>query len=209
MHSSSAARNHARPRHCRSRYLEHCKKYNKDTTIEDKARTLKAFKDHAGNPWLKQVNKKTVQDFLDSRMSARSGKAISAERYNSERQILNNFFNYLIAENVFKENPCKGIEQKKIVINKAKQSLSPVQEMMLDKYLAAGDDKDEATKRKHLSAELKGELGRVKAVAINTGLRARELANLTWPDVDFENATLRVSPNRIGSRRITKSGRFL
>src|SRR5439155_21598339 len=37
------------------------------------------------------------------------------------------------------------------------------------------------------------ELLRVKTVAINTGLRARELANLIWPDIDFEKSFLRVT----------------
>src|SRR5215510_10008338 len=47
-------------------YLSHCKKFNKETTIEDKERTLNAFKEQAGNPWLRQINKKTVEFFLDS-----------------------------------------------------------------------------------------------------------------------------------------------
>jgi hypothetical protein len=56
---------------------------------------------------------------------------------------------------VFKENPRKGIEKKKIVKGKAKFSLSALQETTLDKYLAAGDDLGDEGKRKRLSAELK------------------------------------------------------
>jgi integrase len=40
---------------------------------------------------------------------------------------------------------------------------------------------------------LREELARVKTVAINTGLRARELVNTWWTDIDFEKATIRVS----------------
>ena len=47
-------------------YLTHCEKFNKETTIDDKKRTLNAFKEQTGNPWLGQINKKTVESFLDS-----------------------------------------------------------------------------------------------------------------------------------------------
>jgi site-specific recombinase XerD len=124
-------------------YLTHCKKFNKATTIDDKDRTLNAFKKQAGNPWLRQVNKKMLESFLDSRIGSRSKQQISPDRYNSERQILNNFFTYLIAEHVFKENPCKGIQKKKIVKNKAKIALSYTQEAQLDKWLSAGEERQE------------------------------------------------------------------
>src|SRR5438128_12199652 len=47
-------------------YLAHCKKYNKVTTIEDKKRTLNFFKAQTGDPWLRQISKQTVVDYLDS-----------------------------------------------------------------------------------------------------------------------------------------------
>src|SRR5690242_5989750 len=107
-------------------YLAHCRKYNKATTIEDKERTLNFFKEQAGDPWLRQINKKMVEDYLESRTGKRSGQPISAERFNSERQILSNFFKYLMGEKVLKENAATaktkmnqhGIEKKKIVRNK-------------------------------------------------------------------------------------------
>jgi integrase len=166
-------------------YLAHCKKYNKATTIEDKERTLGFFKEQAGDPWLRQINQKMVEKYLDSRIGKRSKAPISAERFNSERQILNNFFNYLIAEKVLKENPAKaktkqsqeGIEKKKIVRNKTPKSLTRESEKILDNWLAENNE----------------ELARVKAVAISSGLRARELVNLTWPDIDFERSVLHVT----------------
>lgn len=94
-------------------YIVHCKKYNKVSTIDDKQRTLEFFKEQAGDPWLRQVNTKTIVDYLDSRVAQRSKTQISTERFNSERQILNNFFNYLIKEKVFKENPVTGIEKRR------------------------------------------------------------------------------------------------
>jgi len=160
-------------------YLEHCKKYNKDTTIEDKDRTLNFFKEQAGDPWLRQINKKIVVDYLDSRIASRSGKPISAERFNTERQVLNNFCNYLMREKLLKENPAKEIEKKKIVRNKEPKSLARDTEKKLDKWLAENSE----------------ELLRVKAVAINTGLRARELVNLTWPDIDADILRVTAKPD--------------
>ena len=158
-------------------YLTRCKKYNKATTIEDKKRTLEFFKKQASDPWLREVNKKLVSDYLDSRIASRSKVAISNERFNTERQVLNNFFNYLIVEKVLKENPAKEIEKKKIVRNKEPKSLPRDIEKKLDKWLT----------------ENNAELLWVKTVAINTGLRARELAYLTWPDIDFEKSILHVT----------------
>src|SRR6266545_4817906 len=68
-------------------YLEHCKKYNKASTIDDKERTLGYFKEQAGDPWLRQINRKTISNYLDSRIGHRSKAQISTERFNSERQI--------------------------------------------------------------------------------------------------------------------------
>jgi hypothetical protein len=51
-------------------YLAHSGKYNKETTTEDKERTLRFFKKQAGDPWIRQINKKTVVDYLDSRTSS-------------------------------------------------------------------------------------------------------------------------------------------
>lgn len=160
-------------------YLAHCRKYNKGTTIEDKERTLNFFKEQAGDPWLRQINKKLVVDYLDSRIASRSGEPISAERFNTERQVLNNFFNYLIGEKVLKENPAKEIEKKKIVRNKEPKSLPRDTEKKLDKWLAENSE----------------ELLRVKAVAVNTGLRARELVNLTWPDIDGDILRVTAKPD--------------
>jgi site-specific recombinase XerD len=158
-------------------YLAHCRKYNKATTIEDKERTLEFFKEQAGDPWIRQINKKMVADYLDSRLGHRSKKPISAERFNTERQVLNNFFNYLMGEKTLKENPAKEIEKKKIVRNKSPKNLARNVEKTLDKWLAKSNE----------------ELLRVKTVAMHTGVRARELVNLTWPDIDFEKSILRVT----------------
>ncbi len=136
-----------------------------------------------------------MEDFLNSRTSRRSRAAISADRWNAERQILSNFFNHLIAEHMLKENPCRGIVKKKIVKNKAKRSLSRVEEAQIDKYLRTGEAVAAAGSRKlkRLSPAMREDLARVKAVAINTGLRARELVNTWWTDLRWEDASLVVS----------------
>jgi hypothetical protein len=66
-------------------YIAHCRKYNKATTIDDKKRTLNFFKAQAGDPWLRQISKQMVVDYLDSRIGKRSKAQISAERFNTER----------------------------------------------------------------------------------------------------------------------------
>ena len=177
-------------------YLEHCKKYNKASTIEDKERTLGYFKGQAGDPWLREVNAKMIQRYLDSRVGHRSKTEISTERFNSERQILNNFFNYLIKEKVFKENPATGIEKKKIVKNKKPKSLSRVDEAILDVWLRGDREdqkKEDGKKLKGISFEARQELITVKTVTVHTGLRAAELTNLTWPDADFDRPILAVT----------------
>jgi len=167
-------------------YLEHCRKYNKESTVEDKARTLNFFKEQAGDPWLRQINKALVVDYLDARIGKLSNAPLSPERYNTERKYLNNFFNYLIAEKVLKENPAKastrmqdGIQNKKIVLNKQPKSLSRDMEARLSSWLTENNE----------------ELLRVKTVAIKTGLRARELVNLTWPDIDGDVLRVTAKPD--------------
>jgi integrase len=176
-------------------YLTHCKKYNKASTIDDKQRTLGFFKEQTGDPWLKRVDKKTIVDYLDSRVGQRSKVQISTERFNSERQILSNFFNYLINEKTFKENPVTGIEKKKIVRNKKPKSLSRTDEAIVDAWLRGErhDIQIEGKKLKGVSLEQRQELMVLKTIAINSGLRAQELVNLWWPDIDWDRPVLRVT----------------
>ena len=89
-------------------YLTHCRKYNKVSSVEDKERTLNFFKEQAGDPWIPQIDRDMVQDYLDSRISKRSGKPISAERFNTERQVLNNFFQLFDWPENAKRKPGKG-----------------------------------------------------------------------------------------------------
>jgi len=156
---------------------------------------LQQLPNQAGDPWLRQINRKTIANYLDSRIGHRSKAQISTERFNSERQILNNFFNYLIKEKVFKENPVTDIEKKKIVKNKKPKSLSRVDEAVLDAWLRGerDDETDEGKKLKGISPEARQELMTVKVVAIQTGLRAAELTNLTWPDADFDRPVIAVT----------------
>lgn len=176
-------------------YLTRCASYNKATTLDDKKRTLEMFCTQANNPWLGQVNGRMVESYLASRVGKITKRVISPDRWNSERQILSNFFRSLIAERMLRDNPCSGVEKRKITKNKAKTALSEAQEAALDKWLASGEEREDLAlmRFKGLSEEAREEAARVKAVAINTGLRARELVNLWWTDIDFDRATLRVS----------------
>lgn len=149
-------------------YLARSRKYNKAITVADKERTLNQFKAQAGDPWLRQIDRKMIASFLDSRIARRSKKPISPARFNVEKQFLGNFFSYLMGEKVLKENPAKEIGRKKVILNREPKSLDRDIEKKLDNYLAAHGE----------------ELLRIKTVAVNTGLRAGELVNLTWLDID-------------------------
>lgn len=177
-------------------YIAHCRKYNKASTIEDKERTLGYFKEQTADAWLREINDKTIQGYLDSRVSHLSKMEISTERFNSERQILNNFFNYLIKEKVLKGNPASGIQKKKIVRNKKPKSLSRLDEAILDAWLRGEREdqkKADGTKLKGISLEARQELITVKTVTVNSGLRAAELSNLCWSDADFDRPTVAVT----------------
>ena len=169
-------------------YLENSRLFNKPSTVEDKARTLNMFIDQCGNPMVGQVAKKTVQDFLVSRKK----KGISSERWNTERQVLSNFFVYLIGERIIAENPCSAVQKQKIVRSKIPKHLNPDREAKLIGWLKNND----------------AELDRMAVVVGNTGIRVRELANLTWPDIDFKHEELKVtakpdwSPKDYEERRI-------
>ncbi len=76
-------------------YLTRCRKHNKASTLDDKKRTLEYFLQHSSNPWLRQLDTAMVEKCLDSRIAARSKTEISAERYNTERQIVAEVIEYL------------------------------------------------------------------------------------------------------------------
>ena len=189
-------------------YLARCKTYNKASTIEDKKRTLGYFKDQTADPWLRQVNKKMIEGYLDSRLGTRSKAPISEERFNSERQILGNFFNYLIKEKIFKDNPVGGIEKKKIVKSKKPKSLPRADEAILDAWLR-GERKDleiEGKKLKGVSLDARQELMAVKIVTVNTGFRAAELQTCGGLMLILTDRAWPLPPSLIGSRKTTKKG---
>ena len=154
-------------------------------------------KSRLGDPWLKadqHQDDPTVSRFT-RRPSTRRQKSRPSD-FNSERQILSNFFNYLIKEKVFKENPATGIEKKKIVKNKKPKSFSRVDEAIFDSWLRgerADTRKKDGKKLKGIRLEARQELIAVKTVTINSGLRAAELTNLWWPDADFDRPALAVT----------------
>ena len=154
-------------------YLEEARQVNKAATVEDKVRTLKFFITQANDPLLGQVSGKTIHAYL----AWRKGNGVSSERWNTERQVLSNFFRYLMKERVIFENPCLGVPKQKIVRSKIPKCLDRDAEKKLMRWLMKHDE----------------ELYRMSIVVGNTGLRVRELANLTWGDIEFHERELKVT----------------
>lgn len=150
-------------------YIERCRLLNKPTSVDDKERTLDVFQEFAADPPLATIDGKLIESYLGARMNARTGEAISSERWNTERQVLRGFFAYLIGRRLLRDNPCDQVQKRKVTRRVEKAILERAGEKALDGWLREND----------------GEAWRVKEVAITSGLRARELCNLTWPDCDF------------------------
>jgi integrase len=148
-------------------YLGHSERFNKPATVDDKRRTLEYFCAAIGGIPVAACSSRNVYDYLSNRRGARSKKEISAERWNSERQIISNVFKWLQAQKLCDHNPAKEIQKKKIVRNKIPKSLSLVEEKKLLRWCRRNDP----------------ELFRMAILVGNTAIRVRELAYLQWPDV--------------------------
>ena len=155
-------------------YLDHCERFNKPTSLDDKRRTLGLFA-IAVTVGLGGVTAERIGVFLGNRYGARSKKPIGAERWNTERQIIGNFFRWLQKQNLVDENPALKVEKKKIVRSKIPKSLTYADEKKLLNWCKKHDR----------------ELRRMAILVGNTGIRVRELANLTIPDV--QGGLLRVT----------------
>ena len=157
----------------RDSYLNYYKTLNKVTTLDDKQRVLRFFIEQSGDPFIAKVNDKTIHGFL----AFRKEKGLSSERWNTERQVLSNFFRYLIdKEKIPIKNPCKEVDKQKVVKGKIPKSLSEEQEVQLLDHLIETDL----------------ELYRMAVIAGNTALRVREMVNLTWPDINWKAKELYV-----------------
>ena len=158
-------------------YIRNCIRFNKRSTIDDKQRTLKLFIAHAGNTssLLAGCSGRLVSTFLESRSNTRKHAPISAERWNTERQILSNFFKWCQKEGFLNYNPAEGVQKKRVVQSKIPKALSREDEILLLDWL-----------RKHDK-----ELARMAVFVGNTGVRVRELANLQKRDVEASFIAIR------------------
>ena len=155
-------------------YLRQCEKFNKPSTVDDKRRTLRFFSAYCGTVQPVACTGNTVESYLLSRVSHRSKKEISAERWNSERQIISNFFRWLQKERLVSHNPGPEVEKKKVVKSKIPKVLTLLEEKKLLRWCNKNSP----------------ELYRMAIVVGNTGIRVRELANLQWPDVSGPSLTI-------------------
>jgi site-specific recombinase XerD len=150
-----------------NKYVKSCGDFNKSTTIEDKRRTLRFFVAYTGELGVNACSTERICDYLSDRRGARSKEPISAERWNSERQIISNFFKWLQKQGHIDHNPAAEVRKQKVVRNKIPKSLTRQEEKQLLAWC-----------RKH-----DPELFRMCIIVGNSGVRVRELANLTWGDI--------------------------
>ncbi|MCZ6622841.1 MAG: tyrosine-type recombinase/integrase, partial [Deltaproteobacteria bacterium] len=155
-------------------YLTWCEKFNKPTTLSDKARTLKYLIAATKDSLIGNVSSKDVFDCL-------SGRQISAARWNNDRIFIGHLFTFL--DRYYGPtkgripNPVREVIRQPVVRSRLRHSLSVAEEKNLLEYLRVND------KELYHYAILDG----------HTGLRVGELSNLRWPDVDFEARKIRVS----------------
>jgi integrase len=148
-------------------YIEHCRRFNKASTVDDKERTLRYFVESYGQGIVAGCQGLHVSRYLEDRRGTRSEEPISAERWNSERQIISNFFKWLQKQGHIDHNPAAEVRKQKVVRNKIPKSLTRQEEKQLLAWC-----------RKHSQT-----LYRAAILVGNSGLRVRELANLTWDDI--------------------------
>ncbi len=159
-------------------YLEHCKRFNKASTLDDKKRTLLLFAGFVGVLPVGGCTQQLIDEYLANRRSHRYGQPISSERWNSERQIISNFFKWLQKQGHIDHNPAAEVRKQKVIKNRIPKSLTRQEEK---KLLAWCRKKDP-------------ELFRMAIVVGNTGLRVRELVSLGWTDVLVGQLTVTAKP---------------
>lgn len=148
------------------KYLQDSAKYNKGSTVDDKRRTLRFFSEDTALLRVASCTREIIEAYLSNRRGTRSKAPISAERWNSERQIISNFFKWLQKQGHIDHNPAAEVRKQKVVKNKIPKSLTRQEEKKLLSWC-----------RKH-----DPELFRMSILVGNTGIRVRELANLCWSD---------------------------
>jgi len=156
-------------------YLAWCEKFNKANTLSDKARTLRYFGQALNDASIGRIDSKAVFDYL-------SGRNISAERWNSERVIIQHLWSFLNKHHSptkgrMESNPASEVIRQPVVKSRLRNSLSTNEEKTLLEWLKLNDM----------------ELYHYAILDGHTGLRVGELANLRWPDMEFEARRVRVS----------------
>ena len=161
-------------------------------TVEKYRTVLSLLVRHLGGDYpLAQINSGDVQSCLE----AKERKAVTKKVYATT---MGPFFNWLIAGGVIKLNPTAGVKLARVP-SKFPRFMSPEE---VARVLSAI--------RRHEAENLHVESGTCLWLApvieanVHLGLRASEICNLRWSDVDLDRETLAVR-NREGFR--TKSGK--
>ena len=117
----------------------------------------------------------------------RNKRPISKRTVNKEMQVLSGIFTHAVTYGLIPESPFKRIKDKVLKVDeKAPNFLSAAQ---VEELLSI------------VSADIQP----ILAVAAMAGLRCREIFQLEWRDIDFENGSITVTP---GTDKEVKSGKF-
>ena len=145
---------------------------------------------HFGDKDVNQIKTEDIQKYLTSRLYSsclKTKRQVKPATVNRELEIVRKIFNDGMKWGYVRNNPCKGVKKLK----------EPERRI---EYLAEEEVK-------HLLEQCSPEDKPLFAMAVYTGMRFGEIANLESSDVDFDKMVITV---RIGSdtRETTKSGKI-
>ncbi|HKX27146.1 MAG TPA: site-specific integrase [Blastocatellia bacterium] len=145
--------------------LQHKRSYRTDKF------NLKAITAHFKNKILREITTADINTYLQQRreIPTRRGKPRSGASVNREQMLMSAIFRHAIAEGYCETNPVKGIKQYKET-GRRKRIVNVEEEARILAALTGTDAK----------------LRPVVILALNTGMRSGEIANLRWEDVDFD-----------------------
>ena len=165
-------------------FEEHVKAHSpsKPATLQRYHQVLDHFESILGKKkYIEAITRSDIDDYKIARSRETVGdtrRSVSASTINFEITVLRTLFYYFIRERgIEMENPCarfKALRAERERLKRRPPTYSPAE---LDKIFAACDDTERA----------------MFAALYLTGLRKDELAHLTWNDLDFKRATLRLT----------------
>ncbi|MGH9771914.1 MAG: tyrosine-type recombinase/integrase [Candidatus Acidiferrales bacterium] len=168
----------------RDLFLKHIQAHSPDkpATPQRYGQVLRHFLRLFGHQqFVESITRAEIDEYKIRRRQEKSeqhGRPITAQTVNFEVCTLRTFFYYFINERgISMKNPCKRFKHLRDAKKKAGRRPPTYSQPELDALFAACDEFERA----------------VFATLLLTGLREQELCFLTWRDLDFKSACLRVS----------------